>query len=45
MRANLPISRVVGSEDVAVLAGHIMANTLLTAATYDIDGGQPFFAL
>jgi NADP-dependent 3-hydroxy acid dehydrogenase YdfG len=27
---------------VAALAGHIMTNTALTAATYDIDGGQQF---
>jgi hypothetical protein len=27
-------------EDVASLAIHIMTNTALTGATYDIDGGQ-----
>lgn len=32
--------RVVGSADVAALAVHIMTNTALTGATYDIDGGQ-----
>jgi NAD(P)-dependent dehydrogenase (short-subunit alcohol dehydrogenase family) len=37
---SLPIGRVVGPEDVAALAVHIMANTALTGATYDIDGGQ-----
>jgi hypothetical protein len=26
--------------DVAALAVHIMSNTALTGATYDIDGGQ-----
>jgi len=26
--------------DVAALAVHIMTNTALTGATYDIDGGQ-----
>jgi len=31
--------RVVGPADVAV---HIMTNTALTGATYDIDGGQQF---
>ena len=40
LRATLPIRRVVGPADVAALAVHIMANTALTGATYDIDGGQ-----
>ena len=40
LRASLPIRRVVGPADVAALAVHIMANTALTGATYDIDGGQ-----
>jgi len=40
LRATLPIGRVVGPADVAALAVHIMANTALTGATYDIDGGQ-----
>jgi hypothetical protein len=39
-RATLPIRRVVGPADVAALAVHIMSNTALTGATYDIDGGQ-----
>jgi NAD(P)-dependent dehydrogenase (short-subunit alcohol dehydrogenase family) len=42
LRATLPISRVVGPEDVAALAVHLMANEALTGATYDIDGGQQF---
>jgi NAD(P)-dependent dehydrogenase (short-subunit alcohol dehydrogenase family) len=42
LRATLPISRVVGPADVAALAVHIMSNTALTGATYDIDGGQQF---
>jgi NAD(P)-dependent dehydrogenase (short-subunit alcohol dehydrogenase family) len=42
LRATLPIRRVVGPEDVAALAVHIMINTALTGATYDIDGGQQF---
>jgi hypothetical protein len=29
-----------GPADVAALAVHIMSNTALTGATYDIDGGQ-----
>jgi hypothetical protein len=29
-----------GPADVAALAVHIMTNTALTGATYDIDGGQ-----
>jgi NAD(P)-dependent dehydrogenase (short-subunit alcohol dehydrogenase family) len=40
LRATLPIRRVVGPADVAALALHIMSNTALTGATYDIDGGQ-----
>jgi NAD(P)-dependent dehydrogenase (short-subunit alcohol dehydrogenase family) len=40
LRATLPIRRVVGPSDVAALAVHIMSNTALTGATYDIDGGQ-----
>jgi NAD(P)-dependent dehydrogenase (short-subunit alcohol dehydrogenase family) len=42
LRTTLPISRVVGPEDVAALAVHIMVNTALTGATFDIDGGQQF---
>ena len=42
LRQTLPIGRVVGPEDVAALAVHIMSNTALTGATYDIDGGQQF---
>ena len=42
LRKKLPIGRVVGPADVAALAVHIMANTALTGATYDIDGGQQF---
>jgi len=44
LRATLPIGRVVGPADVAALAVHVMANTALTGATYDIDGGQQFVA-
>ena len=40
LRATLPIGRVVGPADVAALAVHIMINTALTGATYDVDGGQ-----
>ncbi|HEY2686847.1 MAG TPA: SDR family oxidoreductase [Streptosporangiaceae bacterium] len=42
LRATLPIGRVVTPADVAALAIHIMSNTALTGATYDIDGGQQF---
>jgi NAD(P)-dependent dehydrogenase (short-subunit alcohol dehydrogenase family) len=42
LRATLPIGRVVEPADVAALAVHIMANTAITGATYDIDGGQQF---
>jgi NAD(P)-dependent dehydrogenase (short-subunit alcohol dehydrogenase family) len=40
LRRALPIGRVVGPADVAALAVHLMTNTALTGATYDIDGGQ-----
>jgi NAD(P)-dependent dehydrogenase (short-subunit alcohol dehydrogenase family) len=42
LRATLPIGRVVSPADIAALAVHIMTNTALTGATYDIDGGQQF---
>ncbi|MGZ4200896.1 MAG: SDR family NAD(P)-dependent oxidoreductase [Thermoleophilaceae bacterium] len=42
LRTTLPIGRVVGPADVAALAVHIMINTALTGATFDIDGGQQF---
>ena len=42
LRATLPIGRVVDPADVAALAVHLMSNTALTGATYDIDGGQQF---
>jgi NAD(P)-dependent dehydrogenase (short-subunit alcohol dehydrogenase family) len=42
LRTTLPIGRVVGPDDVAALAVHLMTNTALTGATYDIDGGQQF---
>ena len=40
LRATLPIRRVVGPADIAALAVHLMTNTAVTGATYDIDGGQ-----
>jgi NAD(P)-dependent dehydrogenase (short-subunit alcohol dehydrogenase family) len=40
LRATLPIRRVVEPDDVAALAVHLMANTALTGATFDVDGGQ-----
>jgi NAD(P)-dependent dehydrogenase (short-subunit alcohol dehydrogenase family) len=40
LRETLPIKRVVEAADVAALAIHLMTNTALTGATYDIDGGQ-----
>ena len=40
LRATLPIGRVVGPQDVAALAVHLMTNPALTGATYDIDGGE-----
>jgi NAD(P)-dependent dehydrogenase (short-subunit alcohol dehydrogenase family) len=38
--STLPIRRVVGPVDIAALAVHLMANTAVTGATFDIDGGQ-----
>jgi hypothetical protein len=40
LRASLRIGRVVGPEDGAALAVHLMTNTPLTGATYNIAGGQ-----
>ena len=42
LRHTLPIGRVVTPSDVAALAVHIMTNTAVNGATYDIDGGQQF---
>jgi len=42
LRTTLPVRRVVGPADVAALAVHLMTNTAVTGATYDIDGGQQF---
>lgn len=44
LRSTLPIGRVVGPADVAALAVHLMINTAITGATYDIDGGQQLVA-
>jgi NAD(P)-dependent dehydrogenase (short-subunit alcohol dehydrogenase family) len=40
LRSTLPIRRVVGPADIAALAVHLMVNTAVTGATFDIDGGQ-----
>jgi NAD(P)-dependent dehydrogenase (short-subunit alcohol dehydrogenase family) len=40
LRTTLPIGRVVGPADIAALAVHLMTNTAVTGATYDVDGGQ-----
>ena len=40
LRATLPIRRVVGPADIAALAVHLMTNTAVTGATFDVDGGQ-----
>jgi NAD(P)-dependent dehydrogenase (short-subunit alcohol dehydrogenase family) len=40
LRDTLPIGRVVGPADIAALAVHLMTNTAVTGATFDIDGGQ-----
>jgi NAD(P)-dependent dehydrogenase (short-subunit alcohol dehydrogenase family) len=44
LRDTLPIGRVVQPTDVAALAIHLMTNTALTGATFDIDGGQQWVA-
>jgi NAD(P)-dependent dehydrogenase (short-subunit alcohol dehydrogenase family) len=40
LRTTLPIRRVVDPADIAALAVHLMSNTAVTGATFDIDGGQ-----
>jgi NAD(P)-dependent dehydrogenase (short-subunit alcohol dehydrogenase family) len=40
LRTTLPTRRVVGPADVAALAVHLMVNTAVTGATFDMDGGQ-----
>jgi NAD(P)-dependent dehydrogenase (short-subunit alcohol dehydrogenase family) len=40
LRTTLPVRRVIGPADVAALAVHLMTNSAVTGASYDIDGGQ-----
>jgi NAD(P)-dependent dehydrogenase (short-subunit alcohol dehydrogenase family) len=40
LRKTLPVRRVIGPADIAALAVHLMTNTAVTGATFDIDGGQ-----
>ena len=40
LRSTLPVGRVIRPADIAALAVHLMANTAVTGATFDIDGGQ-----
>jgi len=40
LRSTLPIRRVLCPADIAALAVHLMTNTAITGATFDIDGGQ-----
>jgi NAD(P)-dependent dehydrogenase (short-subunit alcohol dehydrogenase family) len=40
LRARLPVGRVIAAADVAAMAVHLMANTAVTGATFDVDGGQ-----
>jgi NAD(P)-dependent dehydrogenase (short-subunit alcohol dehydrogenase family) len=40
LRTTLPTGRVAGPADIAALAIHLMTNTAVTGATFDIDGGQ-----
>jgi NAD(P)-dependent dehydrogenase (short-subunit alcohol dehydrogenase family) len=40
LRGTLPIRRVVSPEDVTALAIHLMLDTAIMGASYDIDGGQ-----
>ena len=44
LRTTLPIQRVVSPADIAALAVHLMTNTAVTGATFDIDGGQQLVA-
>jgi NAD(P)-dependent dehydrogenase (short-subunit alcohol dehydrogenase family) len=39
-RTTLPTGHVVGPADIAALAVHLMTNTAVTGATFDIDGCQ-----
>jgi NAD(P)-dependent dehydrogenase (short-subunit alcohol dehydrogenase family) len=34
------IRRVIGPAEIAALAVHLMTNTAVTGATFEIDGGQ-----
>src|SRR5262249_4962216 len=40
LRTTLTIGCVVGPTEVASVAVHLMVNTAVTGATYDVDGGQ-----
>jgi NAD(P)-dependent dehydrogenase (short-subunit alcohol dehydrogenase family) len=40
LERTLPIGRVIGPADIAALAVHVMTNTAVTGATFEIDGGQ-----
>jgi NAD(P)-dependent dehydrogenase (short-subunit alcohol dehydrogenase family) len=40
LASTLPTGRVVGPDDIAALAIHLMVNSAVTGATFDIDGGQ-----
>ena len=40
IRVNLIAAGFVGPADVAALAVHLMTNTAVTGATFNIDGGQ-----
>jgi NAD(P)-dependent dehydrogenase (short-subunit alcohol dehydrogenase family) len=40
LRHSLPIRRVVDAHDIAATVLHLMQNTAITGATYDVDGGQ-----
>jgi NAD(P)-dependent dehydrogenase (short-subunit alcohol dehydrogenase family) len=40
LRTTLPIRRVVGPADIAAFAVHLMTNTAVTGATFEIDGGE-----
>ncbi len=42
LRETLPIGRVIEPTDVAALAVHLMINTAITGATFDIDGGEQY---
>ena len=40
LETTLPIRRIIGPADIAALAVHLMTNSAVTGATFEVDGGQ-----